>query len=81
MNKDFYLKMKNSSLILVLLLVIISFFLGCKKSSYPCPAYNASMSAAMDSTGNFVGGVRKERDRKTGLIKRKKDKNLYDKKR
>ncbi len=66
-------------------IIYITFFyficVACKKSSYPCPAYNSSANASMDSTGNFIGGARKERDKKTGLIKRKKDKNLYDKKR
>lgn len=61
----------------------VLFFLlfSCKKTSYPCPAYNTKMSMSMDSTGGLTGGYRADRDKKTGLIKRKKDKNLYDRKR
>ncbi|TAG52448.1 MAG: hypothetical protein EAZ27_12290 [Cytophagales bacterium] len=73
--------MKINKSIYFLFITVIILFLSCKKSSYPCPAYNSSSNASMDSSGNFMGGSRKERDIKTGLIKRKKDKNLYDRKR
>lgn len=62
------------------LFLLFLLLLSCKKTSYPCPSYNSKMSMSMDSTGGLTGGYRADKDKKTGLIKRKKDKNLYDRK-
>ncbi|MDX2196116.1 MAG: hypothetical protein NW207_06840 [Cytophagales bacterium] len=54
----------------------------CKSANnYPCPPQTSRMAAQFDSTGAFSGGYRHNVDKKTGLIKRKKNKNLMDKKR
>lgn len=59
------------------LLIIVS----CSTNKrYPCPAYDNKMSAQFDSSGAFTGGFRHNRDKKTGLIKKKKDKRIMDRK-
>ena len=65
-----------------LLLFVLSVFVmlfSCSNTRYPCPS-NTKMAAQFDSSGTFSGGFRHNKDKKTGLIKKKKSKKLLDRK-
>ncbi|MFN0048791.1 MAG: hypothetical protein ACKVOU_06690 [Cytophagales bacterium] len=62
------------------LLFLILCLLSCSTKQYPCPAYSSHPGIQIDSTGQFSGGYRHNKDKKTGLIVKKKSKNLYDRK-
>jgi hypothetical protein len=63
------------------LLLIMVLAIECNSNKrYPCPSYNNKMSAQFDSSGAFTGGFRHNRDKKTGLIKKKKDRRIMDRK-
>jgi hypothetical protein len=66
-----------SSAVFICVIIAIS----CTSNKrYPCPAYDNKTSAQFDSSGAFTGGSRSNRDKKTGLIKKKKDKRIMDRK-
>ena len=52
----------------------------CTDKRYPCPAYDNKSQARFDSSGNAIGAIKLGRDKKTGLIVKKKNKNLMDRK-
>ncbi len=66
----------------LLLSILISFLYlpSCSTKQYPCPAYGSKPNVQIDSTGQFQGGFRHNKDNKTGLIVKKKNKNMYDRK-
>lgn len=61
-------------------LFFVAVLFACSTKQYPCPAYSSHPNIQIDSTGQFVGGYRHNKDKKTGLIAKKKSKNLYDRK-
>lgn len=65
--------------VLSLTFIVILIF-SCTDKRYPCPAYNNRTQARFDSSGNAISNKKMGRDRKTGLIVKKKNKNLLDRK-
>ncbi|MDX2190462.1 MAG: hypothetical protein SFY32_11415 [Bacteroidota bacterium] len=64
------------------LLVILGFLLlinSCYDKRYPCPSYETKLQAQYDSSGAFTGGYKHNKDKKTGLIRKKKTRRLFDK--
>lgn len=67
--------------LVVALFILFTIIVCCSNNKrYPCPSYNSKMNAQFDSSGAFTGGFRHNRDKKTGLIKKKKDRRILDRK-
>jgi len=73
---------KSHRITFIFIPIIICWMLSCKSNSksYPCPAYHTP-KGMFDSTGNMTGGYNVKKNQKSGLMEKKKNKSLRDRKR